>query len=186
MTDPGLLDGELEGDFLRSGRCDSNPRRPAWEAGGKPRTDFADHQFLSSLTACRLQLRFRTQHLRATGDGELFALREGSASSLLTPRDACQGRPRSRRSSTFLTKRGLGVTPWIAQPPGPVGGPTGPHVIGLNGAGGSRFTSERTLRLCALTSATFPAARRPTGSTLPYMTSPPPKASGWFLPTPGT
>src|SRR6476620_6342564 len=62
---------------------------------------------------------------------------------------------------------GRGVTPWIAQPPGPVGGPTGPQVIGLNGAGGSRFTSVRTFRLCALTSATFPAARRPTGSTFP-------------------
>src|SRR5438874_2106880 len=62
---------------------------------------------------------------------------------------------------------GRGVTPWIAQPPGPVGAPTGPHVIILNGAAGSRFTRVRTFRLCALTSATFPDARRPTGSTLP-------------------
>src|SRR5215208_2436925 len=63
--------------------------------------------------------------------------------------------------------RGRGVTPWTAQPPTPVGGPTGPHVIGLNGAGALRFTTERTARFWAFTTATLPAARRPTGSTFP-------------------
>jgi hypothetical protein len=37
----------------------------------------------------------------------------------------------------------------------------------LNGAGGSRLTSARTLRLWAFTSATLPAARSPTGQHIP-------------------
>jgi hypothetical protein len=34
-------------EHYESGRPDSNRRRPAWEGGGKPKTDFVGHQFSS-------------------------------------------------------------------------------------------------------------------------------------------
>src|SRR2546425_9567006 len=40
-------------------------------------------------------------------------------------------------------------------------------------------------RLSASTNATWPAARRLTGSVSPTIASPPPMASGWLLPVPG-